>query len=228
MKQERQENKVVHYWWQWGHIQSPILGQPTIFMLLQRVKCPTDVLHLVQVHLQALLICLLLDVIEENIYYVSCLLSFFWTWFCLGWISVCFLFTICFLVYFPLKQLNRGELLFRMRFFSCAERFWQPEYLYISLKFPQVTKSKKVLELGLIRNILYITIKGYIAEKVLLNKFSLHKSFYAIAQNSTHLCTRLPVFHLTKWFSILVWHFWNVGFEEKHAEMSIKWLPICH
>ena len=46
-------------------------------MLLQRVKCPTDVLHLVQVHLQALLICLLLDVIEENIYYVSCLLSFF-------------------------------------------------------------------------------------------------------------------------------------------------------
>ena len=53
------------------------------------------------------------------------------------------------------------------------------------------------------RNMLYITIKGYIAEKVLLNKFPLHRSFYAIAQNSTHLCKQLPVFHwYFYWFDI--------------------------
>ena len=46
-------------------------------MLLQHVKCPTDVPHLVQLHLQALLIRLLPNVIEENIYYICCVLSFF-------------------------------------------------------------------------------------------------------------------------------------------------------
>ena len=73
------KTKVIYCWLQWGYIQIPILDQPNFFMLLQRVKCPTDVPHLVQLHLEALLICLLLDVIEQNIYYVCCVLSFFWT-----------------------------------------------------------------------------------------------------------------------------------------------------
>ena len=70
---------LIDCWLQWGYIQTPILDQPNISMLLQRVKCPTDVPHLVQLHLEALLICLLLDVIEQNIYYVCCVLSFFLT-----------------------------------------------------------------------------------------------------------------------------------------------------